>query len=127
MEEPDSDAVGHGRLEHWPNSDQTVVDGHLRDLFFNWTVGPTNSVAGLRILDLGEGGHLTDWNELEPLRSSSEERSGISESAQLTHLGHCQPSGRPYRCSRTEAGVFIGEVEIVREKKAPKAGHPTDG
>ena len=67
MEEADWDEVGEGCLEDWPGSIQAVLDGHLRDLlFFYWDgLGPTSSVAGLQVLELGGRGYLVYWNELE--------------------------------------------------------------
>jgi hypothetical protein len=67
MEEVDWEEVGHGSLEHWPGSVHHVLDGHLRDLlFFYWDgLGPTSSVAGLQVLELGQRSYLVCWNEIQ--------------------------------------------------------------
>jgi hypothetical protein len=58
-------------LENWPANVMELVDGHLHDLlFFYWDgLGPTSSVAGLQILELGGCGYLVYWNELESYRA----------------------------------------------------------
>jgi hypothetical protein len=58
-------------LESWPAHVMELLDGHLHDLlFFYWDgLGPTSSVAGLQVLDLGGRGYLVYWDELESYRA----------------------------------------------------------
>lgn len=54
-------------LECWPAHVMELLDGRLHDLlFFYWDgLGPTSSVAGLQMLELGGRGYLAYWNETE--------------------------------------------------------------
>jgi hypothetical protein len=61
----------HQGVEYWPANVHALLDGHLHDvLLFYWdSLGPTSSVAGLQVLDLGGRGYLVYWNELESYRA----------------------------------------------------------
>jgi hypothetical protein len=60
-----------GTLESWPAHVMELLHGHVHDLlFFYWDgLGPTSSVAGLQVLELGGRGYLVYWNELESYRA----------------------------------------------------------